>query len=340
LERKTLERKRLFAGEVMVIPGRGVKVDAPLTGILTRPDEAALKAGMQVTKGAPLFVLQPLVGPEARLTLALALVDADGQISVKEVQLKSAKIALTRAEELVKQDAGSKKAVDEAQAHYNATEAELAAARTRKTHLEEAQKNLGTTAAVPVAITAPSEGYVRALHALPGLVVTAGAPLLEIADTREVWLRVAVYAGDLDQLVTEAEAGMVPLTAPDGGIECRAERVYGPPSADALAATVDLYYRFTNSEGQLRPGQRVGVMIRLRERDDTLVVPEAAAIHDIHGNVWVYTKQAEHTFVRRRVELLYVHKGQAVLANGPPPGTLIVTDGAAELYGTELGFAK
>jgi hypothetical protein len=40
------------------------------------------------------------------------------------------------------------------------------------------------------------------------------------------------------------------------------------------------------------------------------------------------------------VVLRYVRDGEAVLASGPKPGTRIVTNGAAELFGAETGFSK
>ena len=44
--------------------------------------------------------------------------------------------------------------------------------------------------------------------------------------------------------------------------------------------------------------------------------------------------------VRRRVQVSRVAGDQAVLATGPAVGSKIVTVGAAELFGTEVGFSK
>ena len=48
----------------------------------------------------------------------------------------------------------------------------------------------------------------------------------------------------------------------------------------------------------------------------------------------------DRAYARRRVVVRYVANGLAVLAAGPPVGTAVVTDGAAELFGTETGFSK
>jgi hypothetical protein len=70
------------------------------------------------------------------------------------------------------------------------------------------------------------------------------------------------------------------------------------------------------------------------------VLPWSAVIHDIYGGQWVYEELGEGKFVRRRVEVEWVQDGHAVLRRGPPVGASIVTAGAAELSGTEFGFAK
>jgi hypothetical protein len=71
-----------------------------------------------------------------------------------------------------------------------------------------------------------------------------------------------------------------------------------------------------------------------------LVVPLAAIVHDLNGGAWVYEQLDPNTFTRRRVEVERVVGTQAVLTRGPPPGTKVVTDGAAELFGIEFGIGK
>ena len=70
------------------------------------------------------------------------------------------------------------------------------------------------------------------------------------------------------------------------------------------------------------------------------MIPWSAVVHDVHGGTWVYEQTAPHQFVRRRVEVLHVDRGVAVLGAGPPAGTSVVTAGVAELFGTEFGIGK
>jgi hypothetical protein len=70
------------------------------------------------------------------------------------------------------------------------------------------------------------------------------------------------------------------------------------------------------------------------------VVPYDAVIYDVKGDTWVYTMPQPLTYVRQRVTIDRVEARDAVLSQGPAPGTAVVMRGAAELYGTELGVGK
>jgi len=70
------------------------------------------------------------------------------------------------------------------------------------------------------------------------------------------------------------------------------------------------------------------------------VVPYAAVIYDLHGETWVYTTPSSLTFVRDRISVDSIDGDLAVLSKGPASGTRVVTVGAPELYGTELGIGE
>jgi len=74
------------------------------------------------------------------------------------------------------------------------------------------------------------------------------------------------------------------------------------------------------------------------------VVPTASILYDIYGGTWVYVQHAQSAdnskFVRERVLLEWVEGDTAVISQGPIAGSNVVTDGAAELFGTEFGAGK
>lgn len=231
------------------------------------------------------------------LKLAEAQAHADGDIQKAKVQMDAAKIAVDRAQKLVAAQSGSERAVDEAKAQFDTAKAALDNAETRRALL--------------------------------------GAPIG--ASLERVWVRVPVYNGDLSLIAKDKDALISDLAARVGGTTKTAKPVAAPPSANALASTVDLFFDIENKDQSLRPGQRVGVTLALTGESEALVIPWAAVLHDINGNQWVYENTAPDQFIRRRVEVTRVTGAEAAIASGPPVGAKIVTNGAAELFGTEFG---
>lgn len=71
--------------------------------------------------------------------------------------------------------------------------------------------------------------------------------------------------------------------------------------------------------------------------DPVKVVPYAAVIYGVHGETWVYTNPEPLVYVRAPVTVEYIEGDLAVLLEGPPVGTAVVTAGGAELFGAESG---
>jgi hypothetical protein len=71
-----------------------------------------------------------------------------------------------------------------------------------------------------------------------------------------------------------------------------------------------------------------------------MVVPYSAVIYDLHGSTWVYTNPNPLTYMREAIKVDRINGNLAVLSSGPPVGTVVVTVGAPELYGTEFGVGE
>lgn len=337
---KVVRRVRSYGGEVMIPMGRLIAVAAPLGGTLQTPTTGVPAAGMTVRKGQVIVQLLPLLTPEARTTIATARIDADGQVNNANTQLEAARIALDRAKRLLNEQAGSRRGVDETQAQFDLARKSLEAVTARRDMLMRLSGEVERGTAAPIPLTAPQDGILRSVSALNGQNVPTGAALFEVVDLSQVWVRVPVYVGDVNELASDAEATVGPLTnhgKPDTQI---AASVKAPPSANPLAGTVDRFFALDNAVSKYSPGQRVNVSIPLNDELQSLTVPWSSVIHDIHGGAWVYEQTAPQSFVRRRVQVRFVHGDMAVLATGPPVGANVVAVGAAELFGTEVGFSK
>lgn len=72
-------------------------------------------------------------------------------------------------------------------------------------------------------------------------------------------------------------------------------------------------------------------------QDGRPAIPYGAIVYDASGTAWAYTATEPLTFVRQQISVDAIKSGVAVLKDGPPIGTRVVTLGAAELYGVEFG---
>ena len=329
VERKPISRTRTVGGEVIAPPGAETVVTAPFAGTLEATPSTTV-VGTTIERGRALFRLVPIAPAERD-----ARVDAERAASDAAARQDAAGKKLRRAQILVQDGAGSRRAVEEAQAELSVAEADLKAGRDR---LELAQR--GNVTANGITLEAPSASLVRNIHASAGQTVAAGAPLFDLVTLDTMWVRVPLFVGESGDVDPRAPATVVGLGEAGDAEGLIARPVPAPPSADPATAAVDLYFAISNRGNSLRPGQRVGVRLTRKGQAESLVVPRAALLHDAFGGTWVYEARPDHVYMRQRVSVVDLVDMYAVLEQGPQPGARVVTDGAAELFGTEFGAGK
>jgi hypothetical protein len=69
----------------------------------------------------------------------------------------------------------------------------------------------------------------------------------------------------------------------------------------------------------------------------SLTIPYAAIIYDGTGATWTYVTSKPLVYMREQVTVETIDGDVAHISAGPPTGTQVVTIGAAELYGAEIG---
>ncbi len=352
---RKMPRMRSYGADLMLPTGASILVTAPLAGTLQlQPAEEFPQIGQRVTQGQTLLHLLPMLSPErevltpaerirfaeARNAVAQSQNDAEAQVQQSQVQVDAARIALERAERLLKDKSGTVRTVDEAEAQLKLAESALEAAKTRKQIVDSIKLDAEAGTLQPLTIPSPLDGMVRAIQAQPGQMLAPGTPLFEVMNDETLWVRVPVYVGDMEELDLAVNARLTLLDGRRTDHDLEVAPVSAPPTAMALASTIDVYYELPNSGSTFRPGHRVGVQIMLKGESESMAIPWSAVYHDIYGSQWVYEKTDECKFVRRRVEVSSVDNGWAAIARGPEAGTQIVTAAVAELAGTEFGFAK
>jgi hypothetical protein len=132
------------------------------------------------------------------------------------------------------------------------------------------------------------------------------------------------------------------LSACAGTVESPAEAKGEPVKVEKIPGT-DLSRLTLEARAAERIGVKTGkVGVLHHSGPDTghTTVPYAAVLYDTKGATWVYTNPESLVFVRHPITVEYIAADVAVLRDGPPPGTSVVTDGAAELTGIEFGVGK
>ncbi len=245
-----------------------------------------------------------------------------------------------RTKQLRQDNVGSVKAVDEARAEYELAEAKLKAAQAKSEVLKSTIIDLGSGNLATLTMSSPVDGVIKSVQVSANQSVAAGTPMFQVIGVDPVWVRVPVYVGDLKRIDEKRPVRVRGLADPVGSPTRVAKPVTAPPSGNPAASTVDLFFEVANAGGMFRPGQRLAVIVPLGSTEKRKSLPYLAILHDVHGGTWVYENVEPHVFVRKRVEVLRVVDGEAILARGPETDAKIVIVGAAELFGTEFGVGK
>lgn len=329
VERRPIKMTRMFGGELLVPPGLVMVVGAPTAGIVLGPQRGdMLRAGVELEAGDVVMELLPLP-PDGD---ALGMRE---QVAVRETELTVARARAERAQQLLTGRSGSQQELELAQADLVRAEAALRLARSQQSLLLGADAGSLT----PITLVSQRAGVLAELRVASGQLVPMGAPLFAVQAQERLWVRVPLYSSDQSATNHASPAEIAPLGALSGQGRRPAQPVAGPPSANPLAASVDLFYEIDNGDRAYRPGQRVQVDIDLKEAGEHLVVPWSAVLQDIQGGSWVYVQRRFGAYVRTRVELQRVVGDLAILARGPEPGAEVVSVGVAELAGSEFGVA-
>lgn len=82
--------------------------------------------------------------------------------------------------------------------------------------------------------------------------------------------------------------------------------------------------------------QRLGIQTaQVRRLGSRTTVPYGAVVYNPDGSTFTYTSPKPRVYVRAPIAVARIAGGEAVLAKGPAVGTVVVTVGSQELYGSE-----
>jgi hypothetical protein len=152
------------------------------------------------------------------------------------------------------------------------------------------------------------------------------------------WIVLSLSRGEWERLAKDRPARLLPLATRDSPRKDLAAQPSGlPPVEDTKRSMLGVYYVVPGTQHGLEPNRRMRVELELAGGAETRkAVPYSAVYYDAKGNPWLYVNPAPLVFHRAPVVVERIAGAFAVLKEGPPLGTAVVTVGAPLLYGAEI----
>jgi hypothetical protein len=187
----------------------------------------------------------------------------------------------------------------------------------------------------------PSGGFGDFGRARPTPVAQPVAKQAPLPVPGDAWVLVSLSPHEWERLAKDKPARLLPLATRERLLnEILAQPSGMEPLEDMKRTMLSLYYVVPGKDHGLTMSHRMRVELELSGSEEKQkVVPYGSVYYDAKGTAWVYVSVAPLAFERQRIAVERVVGDLAVLSEGPPVGTTVVTVGAALLYGAEI-FGK
>jgi hypothetical protein len=186
-------------------------------------------------------------------------------------------------------------------------------------------------------------GAFAAGPAAPAAMTVAAAapaqpPVYKPSASGAVWVLVNLSAAEWERTAKDKPVRLLQLGTRDPlKGELLAEPSGMAPIEDPKRSMLSIYYVVPGSEHGLVVNNRMRVELPMTGSDAAQkVVPYSAVYYDGKGAPWVYVNPKPLVYERQRVVVERIAGDLAVLSEGPPLGTPVVSVGAALLFGAEL----
>lgn len=265
------------------------------------------------------------------------LADAQADLAALTSLIAVLERNLTREQDLLGRGVGTQRGAIEA-------DTRLAEARAQQGRAERCLLSFGLSpervaqlraAAAPevtLEVRAPFAGLVVARPAVVGRVVEAGAPLIELVDTRTVWAEVAVPEAAVGRIAVGQPVLLTVDALPDEHFAGKLTWVGA--ELDRRTRTLPARAELANPDGRLRANLFGVAQVTLVDRPDALLVPRDAVQWEGCCNV-VFVPEGDRTFRARKVRLGGGTATHLEVVAGLGDGEVVVSSGAF-LLKTEL----
>lgn len=246
---------------------------------------------------------------------------AEAALAAAEVQRDTARLTLERAQALVARNVASTAQLEQAQRAAAAAEAGAEQARSALVQARDAEGY--------ARMTAPFSGVVSAVYEVPGSVLSAGTPVLQLSAEDEREAVIDLPEGALAGLPADAVFSIWQRTDPDRQVRAVLDRV--DPVADAATRTRRLYLTLP-----VDAPFRLGALIRARlgTASEPALTLSSTAIFQRDGtpHVWRVQRSENGAHVEAvPVSVAGDFQGRILLGEGLEPGDEVVIRGVNSL---------
>jgi RND family efflux transporter MFP subunit len=210
------------------------------------------------------------------------------------------------------------------QAAYDTRRNELDAA-VSALDAAEAQLRQASNAVGYAALKADKAGIVTAVSGEPGQVVSAGQPVIRLAQTGETEIAVAVPEQDAGHLTIGQTAKISLWAGPRMSFEGRIREIAG--QADPASRTYSVRITASQSPQVMRLGMTASVTLHIDDESAVMVVPLTALTEGEGGPVVFVVDPASKAVRKISVTVAGLANDAVRIARGPHPGDLVVIGG-------------
>ncbi|MCA2407716.1 efflux RND transporter periplasmic adaptor subunit [Rhizobium leguminosarum bv. viciae 248] len=256
---------------------------------------------------------------------AKATVDKDNAMIVRDAAtLSEAETALTRAQDLFNQKAGTQQSLDQAVA---ARDTAAATVDADKASLVSDQILLEHTD-----IRAPFDGRLGDIAVSKGAFLNAGSAIVTIAKYDPIYVKFHLQERYLRELKSALASGPVEVsTAPNStkGQVRKGEISFYDNTVDTASGTILAKAKFENASGALWPGQSVNIVVHFNNNEQQVVVPTLAVSPGPEGFFAFVAKDGKSHLTA--VTVARANGGFTAIASGLSEGDHVVVEGQGQL---------
>ena len=308
-----------------ILPARAVasktaEVRPQVTGILLKRH---FTEGSFVESGQTLYQVDDVI-------YKANLASAKAKVAQTIANLVTAQTQLTRYKKLIKDNAVSQQNLDQAQAEYQALEAELA---MNKADLHKAEVDLTYTK-----VLAPISGKISKSNITEGALVSAGQSntLATITQLDPIYFDIKQASTEINKLQQRLATGE--LQAIDntaqltlGNKVIKGTLLFNEVQVNPNTDTVTLRAEFNNPDNNIMPGMFARIEVIQAERLNSLLIPQKAVSFNRKGDSSVNVLTQDNTVAVKQIKLGRSIGQNWLVLSGLAQGDKIITSGLQKI---------